>query len=72
MPIVKKLMDSSQGDSIIRFALARKLADLAKVGASLLEVAQGSSIRLRHEIREKRKMMRQMGIRDSVDVSFIQ
>ena len=39
MPIIKRLMDSSQGDSIVRYALAKKLAEIAKVGASLLEVA---------------------------------
>ena len=47
MPIVKKLMDASKGDPVIRHALAKNLAMVAKVGTRLLEVAQGSSIKLR-------------------------
>ena len=51
MPIIKKLMDSSKGDPMIRHALAKKLAMVAKVGTRLLEVAQASSIKLRQDIR---------------------
>ena len=39
LPIVKKLMDQSRGDPLIRHALARNLAKLAKVGTRLIEVA---------------------------------
>ena len=47
LPIVKKLMDQSRGDPLIRHALALNLARLAHVGTRLIEVAQGSAIRLR-------------------------
>ena len=46
LPIVKKLMDQ-RGDPLIRNALARNLAQLARLGTRLIEVAQGSAIRLR-------------------------
>ena len=39
LPIVKKLMDQSRGDPLIRHALARNLAKLAKIGTRLMEVA---------------------------------
>ena len=39
LPIVKKLMDQSRGDPMIRHALARNLAQLARVGTRLIEVA---------------------------------
>ena len=66
MPIIKKLMDQSKGDPMIRHALARNLAMVAKVGTRLLEVAQGSSIKLRQDIRQRREEMR--SVRDSVDM----
>ena len=54
---------------MIRNALAKNLAQLAHVGTRLIEVAQGSAIRLRQEVRDKRDMMRQAGIRDSIDIN---
>ena len=62
-------MDQSRGDPLIRHALARNLAKLARVGTRLIEVAQGSAIRLRQEIRDKRAQMSKDGVRDSVDIS---
>ena len=51
----------------MRYTLAKNLAKLARVGTRLIEVAQGSAIRLRQEIRDKREQMRKDGIRDSID-----
>ena len=67
LPIVKKQMDQSRGDPLLRYTLAKNLAKLARVGTRLIEVAQGSAIRLRQEIRDKREQMRKDGIRDSID-----
>ena len=39
LPIVKKLMDQSRGDPMIRHALARNISQLARVGTRLIEVA---------------------------------
>ena len=69
LPIVKKLMDQSRGDPLIRHALARNLAKLAKVGTRFIEVAQESAIELRRKIRDTREQMRQAGIRDSVSLA---
>ena len=55
----------------MRYTLAKNLAKLARVGTRLIEVAQGSAIRLRQEIREKREQMRKDGIRDSIDYGAI-
>ena len=71
LPVIKKLMEKSRGDALVRHALAKNIALIAKVGVKLLEVAQGSAIRIRQEIREKREQMRRDGIRDSVDLSSI-
>ena len=79
MPIIRRMMEQSkehgkvdnrgkyiieiEADALMRHELAKNLAKIAKVGTRLLEVAQGSSIKLRHEVREKREQMR--NIRDS-------
>jgi len=39
LPIVKKLMAQGRGDPLIRHTLAQNLAQLAKVGTRLIEVA---------------------------------
>lgn len=39
LPIVKKLMDQSRGDPLIRYALARNISQLARVGTRLIELA---------------------------------
>ena len=69
LPVVKGLMDQSRGDPLVRNALAKNLAQLAHLGTRLIEVAQGSAIRLRQEVRDKRDMLRQAGIRDSIDIN---
>ncbi len=67
LPIVKKLMDQGRGDAMIRYTLAQNLAKLARVGKRVIEVAQGSAIELRQEIRDKRSQMDKGRFRDSVD-----
>ena len=52
---------------MIRHALALNIARLAHVGTRLIEVAQGSAIRLRQEVRDKRELMGP-GMRESVNL----
>lgn len=55
MPIIKKLMDSSKADPFVRHAIAKNLAQIAKLGTRMLEVAIGSCNARREELARLKK-----------------
>ncbi len=54
LPIVKRLMDSSKTDQLIRHAIALNVGRLARITARFLEVAISSCNRRREEALRRR------------------
>ena len=55
LPIIQKLMESSKGDIMVRHAIAKNLARMARIGTRFLEVSLSSLAKRREDAIARKK-----------------